>query len=79
MVNELDLLTSGQIAAELGVSIHAVRELFRDGKLHGRKVANTWTTTRRALNQWLESGTGSATATESATGFVLETPRYGQH
>jgi excisionase family DNA binding protein len=55
------------IAEHLGVSIHTVRRHFRTGSLPGRKVGKSWTTTRAALDRWLEGGSGR----------VLETPEAG--
>ena len=38
----------------LGISTHAVYDLFKHGELPGRKVARRWLTTRELVLGWLK-------------------------
>ena len=49
-------LTAEDVAAELGVHIQTAQAYFRTGGLPGRKIGKHWTTTRDALDRWVEAG-----------------------
>jgi len=56
--DENDIMTAAEAASELRLSERVVQNALRDGLLKGRNHAGRkgWTTTRRALIEWIETG-----------------------
>jgi excisionase family DNA binding protein len=48
-----EILTAAEAAAMLGVEEAAVLELAESGELPGRRIADAWRFSRRALLDWL--------------------------
>ena len=52
-VQDLEVLTLEQLATLLGVDVGAAQELAEAGELPGRKIAEQWRFSRRAVMAWL--------------------------
>jgi hypothetical protein len=52
-------------ARMLGISTHAVYNLFKKGELPGRKVARRWLTTRDLVLGWLKGASEQDTLTRA--------------
>lgn len=52
-VGGITLYTTKDIAEQMGVSELTVRAWFREGKIRGRKIGRTWTTTQENLRAFL--------------------------
>lgn len=66
-------LTADQIADELHVHKQTVQRYFRECGLPGRKIGNTWTTTRAALDAWVLGGPASPSGALEHGTLDLET------
>jgi excisionase family DNA binding protein len=52
---EDEMLTLKDVANETGYEMSTLRREAIKGTLKAKKFGNTWTVTRTALNEWLES------------------------
>ena len=50
-----DFLTVDDISNEFNLSKRKIRELFRNGKIKGRKIGNKYITTKKFLSEYIEA------------------------
>lgn len=57
-LDEMDILTATQAAQYAHVSLRVVMDALRAGELKGKNYGGRkgWTTTRRAVAEWVEGG-----------------------
>lgn len=55
MSEPLPLLTRGEVAVRLKLSVRTVSEYQRRGELHGKIIGNRWRFTEEAVRDFLES------------------------
>lgn len=58
-VGKLTLYTVEELAAVLDVQERTIREYLREGKLHGRKLANRWYITDEAVADYFRQREGA--------------------
>lgn len=57
-VGKVTLFTVEELAEILGVQERTIREYLREGKLHGRKLANRWYITDEAIADYFREREG---------------------
>ena len=54
MIDTNNLLTAGEVAKKLKVTVQSVRLLIKNGKVNGERVGNQWLTSIEDLNEYIE-------------------------
>jgi predicted DNA-binding transcriptional regulator AlpA len=69
-----EVLDAQATARMLGISTHAVYDLFKRGELPGRKVARRWLTTRELVLGWLKGASEQDTLTRAIVNGDKQAP-----
>lgn len=54
MIDTNNLLTAGEVAKKLKVTVQSVRLLIKNGMLNAERVGNQWLTSIEDLNEYIE-------------------------
>ena len=55
MIDTNNLLTAGEVAKKLKVTVQSVRLLIKNGMLNAERVGNQWLTSIEDLNEYIEN------------------------
>ena len=58
MIDTNNLLTAGEVAKKLKVTVQSVRLLIKNGMLNAERVGNQWLTSIEDLNEYIEKNEG---------------------